>query len=229
MKDTDAAKRLREARISAGYTTQVEFAEKNDIAKSTYSTHESGSRGLTAESAEQYGRILSVSASWLIFGKEPFTINVTSSNNVQPEDINYQAIDVTGAVKAGNWVKIPNWPQEDWKATICPIDDRYPRIKLFCLIVEGDDMDKRYQQGNVLRCLPIKQDPEELIPGKRYIVHRMDDDGLTEVTAKELRSHEDGSLWLWPLSNNPKHQMPLELSDGSVKIHARVVGCSSDE
>lgn len=226
---SDASNRLRAAREAAGYETAQEFAEKNNFAKSTYNTHETGARGMNAEVAEKYANLLKISPSWLLFGKEHIVVSVSSAGEVQPSDIDLDALNVTGSAQADAWHKNANWPTSEWKVEVCPKDPRFLEAELFCLLVAGDDMNKKYQKDDILRCLPIAQDPNELTPGKRYIVHRANDEGLIEVTAKELREQEDGSMWLWPLSHNPKHQTPLELSDKTVKIHARVVGYSSDE
>ncbi|MBL4907659.1 MAG: hypothetical protein JKX94_09430 [Sneathiella sp.] len=227
MKQT--ANRLKSARIAAGYVTGREFADKNGVARSTYSTQESGTRGLTAEAAELYAEMLGITPSWLLFGKEHVVLSVDSDDEMDPADINLKTLNVIGAVEAGNWLKSPTWPYKNWKIEICPKDNRFPTANLFCLIVSGNDMDKRYQINDILRCLPIEQDPEGLIPGKRYIVHRTNAEGLIEVSAKELRLHEDGTFWLWPLSNNPKHQTPIEPSEDLVRIRARIVGHSSNE
>ncbi len=73
---TDSAKRLKSAREAAGYRTGREFADKNGIAQSTYSTQEAGTRGIPAETAEQYADLLDVSPSWLLFGKEHIVVSV---------------------------------------------------------------------------------------------------------------------------------------------------------
>ena len=65
---TTPGARLRAARIAAGYPSGASAARALGVVTSTYSSHENGQSGLSAELAEKYGRQFCVNASWLLFG-----------------------------------------------------------------------------------------------------------------------------------------------------------------
>lgn len=62
-----ARERLHEARRKAGVSRRV-LAERMGKAQSTISAHENGQNNITAEAAAEYGRVLKVSPSWLLYG-----------------------------------------------------------------------------------------------------------------------------------------------------------------
>lgn len=66
--DKEIGLRLKVARKSAGYKTALDFANKMQIPKSTYSQHENGKRSLTAEQIMHYSHKLDVEATWLLTG-----------------------------------------------------------------------------------------------------------------------------------------------------------------
>jgi phage repressor protein C with HTH and peptisase S24 domain len=65
---SDKPERLREARISAGFETAADAAAYLGLATPTYTSHENGSRGITAKKAELYARAFKVSPEWLLYG-----------------------------------------------------------------------------------------------------------------------------------------------------------------
>jgi len=65
---TDAAERLRIARLRAGFETAKDAAQAMGFAVSTYLAHENGSRGYPAKKAEIYGRRFKVREQWLLYG-----------------------------------------------------------------------------------------------------------------------------------------------------------------
>lgn len=62
------ADRLAKAREQAGYDSAAAFARAHDLPEPTYRSHENGSRALTLRAARQYGPLLGVSSTWLMFG-----------------------------------------------------------------------------------------------------------------------------------------------------------------
>ena len=66
--DKEIGLRLKIARKSARYKTALDFANKMQIPKSTYSQHENGKRSLTAEQIMDYSYKLDIEASWLLTG-----------------------------------------------------------------------------------------------------------------------------------------------------------------
>lgn len=68
---TDAAERLRIARLRAGFTTGKDAAESMGFKVSTYLAHENGSRGYPASKAATYARKFKVPEVWLLYGTGP--------------------------------------------------------------------------------------------------------------------------------------------------------------
>jgi len=68
---TDAAERLRIARLRAGFSTAKEAAEAMGFPVSTYLAHENGSRGYPAAKAATYARKFKVPEVWLLYGTGP--------------------------------------------------------------------------------------------------------------------------------------------------------------
>ncbi len=64
-------KRLKEARIKAGFKSAKDFAEKKKLKVSTYSLHEAGTRSMSLDIIEQYANILDINTNWLLAGIEP--------------------------------------------------------------------------------------------------------------------------------------------------------------
>lgn len=66
--DREIGLRLKIARKAAGFKTAISFAQKMNIAKSTFSQHENGTRSLTAEQIIFYSDTLQIDPSWLLTG-----------------------------------------------------------------------------------------------------------------------------------------------------------------
>lgn len=67
----DAAERLRDARLRAGFSTGKDAAKAMGFAVSTYLAHENGSRGYPASKASAYARKFKVPEVWLLYGTGP--------------------------------------------------------------------------------------------------------------------------------------------------------------
>ncbi len=67
----EICKRLKEARICAGFNTAKEFAERNNIKVSTYTLHEAGTRAMSFEVIEIYSYLLKININWLLTGIGP--------------------------------------------------------------------------------------------------------------------------------------------------------------
>lgn len=67
---SEIAKRLRLARVNAGYRHASNFSDSIGVHHITYHQHESGKNGLSNKVLEKYAKALDVSVSWLFSGKE---------------------------------------------------------------------------------------------------------------------------------------------------------------
>lgn len=66
----DQGRRLKQARVSAGFRSATNAATFLDIANPTYLSHENGSRQIREDLAEEYAEKFNVSAEWLLYGTE---------------------------------------------------------------------------------------------------------------------------------------------------------------
>lgn len=197
MADKAAAARLKAARIAAKYKTAQEFAEKNGIGVSSYQTHEKGTRGFSRH-ATKYARLLNVNVNHLLTG---------SSDEFTPHSGVILAKRV-GIVQAGVWREVVELAPEEQEMVAFP-DPRLGYKNYTCLRVEGDSMNKVLQDGEDLLCITMEQfdRKDSLHSGLLVIVQRKQQDKY-ETTVKELELRGD-EYWLWPRSDNPKHQAPM--------------------
>lgn len=69
--DAEIARRLRRARVSAGYESAAEAADAMDLPYATYAGHENGSSGIPARRISRYAAFFKVNLAWLQDGKGP--------------------------------------------------------------------------------------------------------------------------------------------------------------
>lgn len=87
----DASKRLRSARIAAGFKTAAAAAKAVGFNAVTVRAHESGQNGLTAERADKYASVYGVSAQYIVFGVRG------EGDDVGPEDAAYAELALRAA------------------------------------------------------------------------------------------------------------------------------------
>lgn len=116
---TEMGDRLRKARMKAGYKSAAKAAAALGMPISTYSAHENGQNGFSAEWAQKYARRFGVTAAWLLVDEtepsrvpigeefpddpspdEPATIGSETGVRGVPRDGSAQ-IDVTSGLGAG--------------------------------------------------------------------------------------------------------------------------------
>jgi SOS-response transcriptional repressor LexA len=195
MRMSQAAERLKQARVKSGYSSAKAAAEAMGVPVATYVQHENGARGIPAARAERYARFFRITPEWLLYGKTSADKVVTLGPQLY----------VVGEVAAGVFKEAWKKDASDWEAftgradLITPVNDR------FGLRVAGDSMDLLYPPGTILEC--VNYYGREPIPsGKRVIVQRTHVDGQVEATVKELYRGEDGIEWLAPRSSNPAYR-----------------------
>jgi transcriptional regulator with XRE-family HTH domain len=202
------AARLRQAR-EAKFRTAKAFADKLGIPQSTYTRQELGQNGLRRDVARKYANALGVTVEWLVFGvSEPG-----------------ESIRIVGNVRAGHWAEALELPEDEQVGFFAPPLEGFQDRARFGLRVVGHSMDRLYPPGSVVDCVEIREG--DLEPGCRFIVERVDKDGMIEATVKELQVGLDGQWLLYPRSHHPDHQSPVVWdpeNTESVRIVALVVG-----
>lgn len=198
--------RLARLRKAKGFT-QSTLAERLGVEQPTVQRWEAGKREPSLGQLFELARILDVEPGNLI--------GDTSAAPLGPR------LFIKGIVAAGVWREALELPAEDWttftgRAGLI-VEDEFR----FGLRVEGDSMDEIYPEGTILECVSVFG-RVEIVPGKRVIALRTDEQGMVEATVKEL-VESDGKFWLVPKSSNPAYQ-PWQLpEDNSIRIAAVVV------
>lgn len=119
---------------------------------------------------------------------------------------------VIGYVQAGAWQSALEIPAEDQEHIALPVAGFPLKDRCFVLEVKGNSMNKAaIPEGAYLLCINLHDFPRDLRSGDRVITHRHNEAGEMEATVKELEIREDGAHWLWPRSDDPAHQAPIQI------------------
>lgn len=137
-------------------------------------------------------------------------LRIVGTADIAPAELPFIQLEIRGAVQAGHWAAAIEWPRDDWETVAVPRPDGHTRY--FGLRVLGPSMNQVYPEGTILVCVPIGEYHHALQDGDHVIVQRRDAaTDMLEGTVKELRHDAAGRAWLWPRSDHPEHQAPLEL------------------
>lgn len=74
--DIERSRRLKGARIAAGYKTMKLFVDAHGLTEVTYRSHENGTRNVTYNAAQIYAKYLNVTTEWIMDGKS----NISASS-----------------------------------------------------------------------------------------------------------------------------------------------------
>lgn len=127
-----------------------------------------------------------------------------------PEPPSPTALWVIGTVEAGTFKEAVEWDSSRWYSVDVPVPDRFRRVAK-ALEVRGNSMNLEYRAGSVI----IWVDMLDFRPPRHLdhvVVYSTRKDGQIEATVKELRADGD-KRWLWPRSDDPAHQMPLDVDN----------------
>lgn len=124
---------------------------------------------------------------------------------------------VIGAVQAGQWVESVEWDEDQQFDVIMPFPRAWPEFPTYGFLVRGSSMNLLYPEGSVVVAVPTIVSGIDPKPGDRVVVQRRDDQGLYEVTVKEFTRDSQGRVWLWPRSDDPEWQGPIDPRDGADK------------
>lgn len=206
----EPAKRLKEARINAGFRTAKLAAERFGWNKHTYSQHENGTRGYDKQ-ARKYGKAFHVSPAWLTLGEgsPPENSEVKSSLSELYDPVGQ--VLVSGKVAASSWMSVEDMDFGYEDQIYVPSAHGYPLEWQFALKIEGDCLNKIAADGDILVCVNIIAAQIDIASDDLVIVERRRYEGqMVERTAKRVRRTTDG-FELWPESTNPLHQEPIKL------------------
>lgn len=143
-----------------------------------------------------------------------------------PEPSSPTSIWVAGYVEAGAFREAVEWDRSRWYSVDVPVPERFRSIAK-ALEVRGSSMNLEYRPGSVV----IWVDFLDFRPprtGDHVIVYANTHDGKIEATVKELRIVDDRH-WLWPRSDDPEHQAPVNIDSlpddiETIEIKGIVIG-----
>lgn len=132
-----------------------------------------------------------------------------------PEPSSPSSIWVVGYVEAGNFQEAVEWDPSRWYAIDVPVEARFRRTTK-ALEVRGPSMNVDYKPGTIVLWVDVQdaRPPQNL---DHVIVYSYSHDDSIEATVKELRI-VDGKRWLWPKSDHPEHQMPLDIDNPGERV-----------
>ncbi len=145
----------------------------------------------------------------------------------EPEPPSATAVWVIGEVRAGVFVNAVERDPSQWYAIDVPVPPRFRKMAK-ALEVKGPSMNQDYPEGSIVLWVDMlnARPPRHL---DHVIVYAHHMDGSIEATLKELRISADGHKWLWPKSDHPDFQQPLNVDQpgdhiADVEIAGLVVG-----
>lgn len=215
---TDAASRLREARVAAGFESASSAAKAMGVGISTYVQHENGGRGFPAGRALKYGRFFRVRPEWLLYGR-----GEKEAPLAEPQ---LTMLPVLANIQAGAWLAVDDFDQGEERMMSAALDPRYPHARQYLREVQGDSMNARgISPGDYAHIVDFADAGANLNTGMVVEVTRHRGGGmLREITLKEAEVGP-GGITLWPRSTNPRWTDPvaLEADDGS-DVEVQVTG-----
>lgn len=160
----------------------------------------------TVETVRRLASELRVPAEWIAFG-----VGETSLHDGRD-----QYIPIKGEVAAGLWIEASENHWSD-QLDVAPVafTPEWPREAQFGLRVRGTSINRRANEGDILRCIDVGLAGIEPLDGDLVIVQRERADGLQEVTAK-IASREGHIVYLRPDSTDERHK-PIVL-DGDAPV-----------
>lgn len=162
------------------------------------------------------------------YGKLARTAGVPSwkLSGDEPEIQSPTTVWVAGSVEAGAFREAIEWDRSKWYAIDVPVQPRFQKMTR-ALEVRGPSMNLEYREGAIVLWVEMLsvRPPRH---GDHVIVYAYRDDDEIEATVKELRV-TDGKRWLWPRSDHPDHQQPVDVDNPAenikrIEIHGLVIG-----
>ena len=212
-KTPDARREILRKFIQANGLKIAAWAKASGVDKnSVYNFLNGHSSSLAAITYAKLARTAQVPA-WQLSGDEPDIPSPT-------------AVMVTGEVQAGVFKEAVEWDQFEHFPVDVPVPTRF-QGKAKALRVAGQSMNQEFREGSIVIWVDVldyrrPQDEDHVV----VYSYRRDD--TVEATLKQLR-FQDGRQWLWPQSDDPRFQQPLETANPpedikEIKIAGIVIG-----
>jgi SOS-response transcriptional repressor LexA len=140
-----------------------------------------------------------------------------------PSILEVTGLPIAGKAQAGSYLDVSlvdEIPEEELERIQVARDPRYPHAKQYALLIVGDSMNKKLDDGSYATC--VRWAETGLLPQPGMLLHVERRQGhLVEVTVKCL-AIRDGKYFFDPMSTNPLHK-PIAL-DGDAGTEIEIVG-----
>lgn len=210
------SKKIKDLRLSLGMR-QYEFAEKvGGVDQSTISKWEKGIQKPAAHQVLEIAKLAKITP-------EQF-LGVPSPRSAAGEAIPMRTVRVTGELQAGAWQDAADWPEDDQYEVPAPLASVWDDVPVHARVVTGSSMNRVYPDGAVVYIAPLKFLGRKPRSGDRVAVQRVDEAGNYETTLKEYVVGEGGKVWLWPRSDDPEFQQPIQYVDSKRRGNVTIVG-----
>ena len=193
--------RLKHARITAGFDSASQAAERLGVPLATYQQHENGIRGIPAKRAALYGTFFKTAPEWILYGRG----TVPGAKNSPSVIREARHVPIVGTAAANVW---GDGEQGDALGDSVPVDlPTFEQNELFALRVHGSGMDAHYPPGAIV----IASTPKglEVRSGDHVIVRRRQG-AMVEVSIREIAAKKGGAE-LWARSSDTRLSEPLRL------------------
>ena len=197
------ARQIQLLRKQAGMT-QAELAKKVEVAQATISKWE---LGIDLPGATQASRLA------LVLGVTPNELLGIGAAADMPAG---RRVKVIGEIAAGVWRETIEL--QDQYDVLVAVPKKFEHVPLQGFVVRGESMNKIYPDGSIVYVAPIHA--VEGWPRSGQVVMVMaHEHGMTEATLKEFVVDEKGGKWLWPRSDHPEHQAPVDYKGKKGEVH----------
>ena len=179
--------------------TQTELAKLVNVHQGTISKWENGEDVPSGPSLMTLASVLEAT---------PNTITGIGVPANMPEG---RRVKIVGEIAAGPFVEANEF-QDSFEVLVPGLPSKYDKVPLQGFRVRGESMNQLYPDGSIVYVAPINALPGWPKPGQIVMVmhHKH---GITEATLKEYVVNEHGK-WLYPRSNHPAHQAPIDVRKG---------------
>ncbi|QDH14080.1 helix-turn-helix domain-containing protein [Formicincola oecophyllae] len=120
-------------------------------------------------------------------------------------------IEVRGSVQAGLFTDALEWSPLDWFSITSPAEDGYPaNCHRYGLLVRGASMNRLFPEGSIISVIDFDELGREPQTGECVVVlRRSETSNAFEATVKAYQRRPDGTILLWPRSDDPEFQNPF--------------------
>lgn len=200
--------RIRKAR-EAKDLSQTDLARRLKLTRNAVSLWENDKSEPRPETMRLVAAILGKDHDWLTTGRSGNTGHVLG-------------LRLVGDVAAGVWHEITETQDMEYERVPIAPDPRYPADAQYALKIRGNSVNLVAKDGTIVHCVDIAEAGIDVRDGDLVWVERRRG-GLVEATIKRIRK-PNGTVELWPESDDPLHQEKLVLKGPKGDTEALVKG-----